>query len=168
MKLMDKNGRLFGKISVIDVVVVLVVLVMAAALYVKNTSLSHTSTRVTNTPITYQVTAYNVRQYVADAIQEGDLLYDQDYSTGGTLGAIQSIEVQPSGKLTELYNGTVVNAPAQDSVNLVLTIQGEGLISEGRYQLNRIYDLGINASRRTVAKYRGEMGIPSSAQRKRG
>ena len=91
MKLMDKNGRLFGKISVIDVVVVLVVLVMAAALYVKNTSLSHTSTRVTNTPITYQVTAYNVRQYVADAIQEGDLLYDQDYSTGGTLGAIQSI-----------------------------------------------------------------------------
>lgn len=27
MKLMDKNGRLFGKISVIDVVVVLVVLV---------------------------------------------------------------------------------------------------------------------------------------------
>ena len=102
MKLMDKNGRLFGKISVIDVVVVLVVLVMAAALYVKNTSLSHTSTRVTNTPITYQVTAYNVRQYVADAIQEGDLVYDQDYSTGGTLGAIQSIEVQPSGKLTEL------------------------------------------------------------------
>ena len=43
MKLMDKNGRLFGKISVIDVVVVLVVLVMAAALHVKNTSLSHTS-----------------------------------------------------------------------------------------------------------------------------
>ena len=29
-------------------------------------------------------------------------------------------------------------------------------------------NLGINASRRTVAKYRGEMGIPSSAQRKRG
>ena len=29
-------------------------------------------------------------------------------------------------------------------------------------------NLGVNASRRTVAKYRGEMGIPSSAQRKRG
>ena len=155
MKLMDKNGRLFGKISVIDVVVVLVVLVMAAALYVKNTSLSHT-------PITYQVTAYNVRQYVADAIQEGDLVYDQDYSTGGTLGAIQSIEVQPSGKLTELYDGTVVSAPAQDSVNLVLTIQGEGLISEGRYQLNRIYDLGINASRNFYTPYAQFTGTVTS------
>ena len=157
MKLMDKNGRLFGKISVIDVVVVLVVLIMAAALYVKNTSLSHTSTRVSNTPITYQVTAYNVRQYVADAIQEGDLLYDQDYSTGGTLGAIQS-----SGKLTELYDGTVVNAPAQDSVNLVLTIQGEGLISEGRYQLNRIYDLGINTSRNFYTPYAQFTGTVTS------
>ena len=49
--------------------------------------------------------------------------------------------------------GTVVNAPAQDSVNLVLTIQGEGLISEGRYQLNRIYDLGINASRNFYTPY---------------
>ena len=162
MKLMDKNGRLFGKISVIDVVVVLVVLVMAAALYVKNTSLSHTSTRVTNTPITYQVTAYNVRQYVADAVQEGDLVYDQDYSTGGTLGAIQSIEVQPSGKLTELYDGTVVSAPAQDSVNLVLTIQGEGLISEGRYQLNRIYDLGIHASRNFYTPYAQFTGTVTS------
>ena len=67
MKLMDKNGRLFGKISVIDVVVVLVVLVMAAALYVKNTSLSHTSTRVTNTPITYQVSVFMIRRHPASA-----------------------------------------------------------------------------------------------------
>ena len=100
--------------------------------------------------------------YITDAVQEGDLVYDQDYSTGGTLGAIQSIEVQPSGKLTELYDGTVVSAPAQDSVNLVLTIQGEGLISEGRYQLNRIYDLGINASRNFYTPYAQFTGTVTS------
>ena len=44
MKIIDKNGRLFGKISVIDVLVILVVAVMAFALYVKNNSLSVTST----------------------------------------------------------------------------------------------------------------------------
>ena len=32
MKIIDRNGRLFGKISVIDVLVIAVVLVMAAAL----------------------------------------------------------------------------------------------------------------------------------------
>ena len=36
MKIIDRNGRLFGKISVIDVLVIAVVLVMAAALFFKN------------------------------------------------------------------------------------------------------------------------------------
>ena len=35
MTIMDRNGRLFGKISIIDVIVVLAVVVLAAALYVK-------------------------------------------------------------------------------------------------------------------------------------
>ena len=36
MKIIDENGRLWGKISVIDLLVIAVVLVMALALYVKN------------------------------------------------------------------------------------------------------------------------------------
>lgn len=34
-KIIDKNGRLFGLVSIIDVVVLLVVAVMALALYVR-------------------------------------------------------------------------------------------------------------------------------------
>ncbi len=36
MKMIDRNGRIFGKISVIDLVVVAVVVVLAAALYFKS------------------------------------------------------------------------------------------------------------------------------------
>ena len=35
MKVIDKNGRLFGKVSIIDVVVVLLVIVLAVALRYK-------------------------------------------------------------------------------------------------------------------------------------
>ena len=35
MKIIDRNGRLFGKISVIDVIVILAVIVMAEANYDK-------------------------------------------------------------------------------------------------------------------------------------
>ena len=38
MKLIDREGRLFGKISIIDVLVLAVVIVMAVALYVKDES----------------------------------------------------------------------------------------------------------------------------------
>ena len=60
MKLIDHNGRLFGKISVIDVLVLAVVVVLAAALYFKSNQ-THTGTSVTNNEITYQVLASGVR-----------------------------------------------------------------------------------------------------------
>lgn len=164
MKLIDRNGRLFGKVSIIDVIVVAVVLVLAAALNMKNNHLSHTSTSVTNDPITYQVRVSGLRNYVADAVQEGDLMYDQDRSSGGTLGKILSIEVLPSAKMAEFNDGTVDVVPAEDCVNLLLTIQGEGIVSDGRVLLNRIYDLGVNSARNFYTKYAQFTGTVTDIQ----
>jgi hypothetical protein len=152
MKLMDHNGRLFGKISIIDVLVLVVVLVMAAALYFKSNQ-THTGTSVTTNTITYQVLVSGARNYVADAVKEGDFLYDQDRSSGGTLGQITAIETLPGSKMAELNDGTVDTIPAEDSVNLLITIQGSGIISDGRYLLNRVYDLGVNSARNFYTPY---------------
>lgn len=152
MKIIDRNGRLFGKISVIDLLVVAVVLVMAVALSVKKNQ-THTGTSVTNTSITYQVLVSGVRTYVSNAVTVGDLMFDQDRSSGGTLGKITSVEVLPSGKLAELNDGTVDTIPVEDGVNLLLTVEGSGLIRDGRYLLNRVYDLGVNSSRNFYTKY---------------
>ena len=71
MNFIDRNGRLFGKISVIDVLVIGVVLVMAAALFFKNNQ-AHTGLSVTEQDITFQVRARGVDDYVAAAILVGD------------------------------------------------------------------------------------------------
>ena len=164
MKLIDRNGRLFGKVSVIDLIVVAVVLVLAVALNMKNNHLSHTSTSVTNDPITYQVLVSGSRNYVADAIREGDLMFDQDRSSGGTLGKIVDIEVLPSAKMAEFNDGTVDVVPAEDCVNLLLTVQGEGIVSDGRVLLNRIYDLGVNSARNFYTKYAQFTGTVTDIQ----
>ena len=139
-------------ISLALVLVIAVVLVMGAALYVKGNQ-THTGTSVTNTTITYQVLVSGVRNYVADSVQVGDLMFDQDRSSGGSIGEIIEIQVLPSGKLAEFNNGTVDTVPVEDSVNLLLTIKGSGLISDGRYLLNRVYDLGVNSYRNYYTKY---------------
>ena len=72
MKIIDRNGRLFGAISVIDVLVILVVLVMAAALYFKGQQ-AHTGTAVTEQTVTFQIRARGVNSWVADAILGRDL-----------------------------------------------------------------------------------------------
>lgn len=154
MNLIDRNGRLFGKISVIDVLVVLVVIVMAAALQFKNKQ-TLTGTSVSEEPITYQIQVYGVRRYVADAIRVDDHLYDQNYSSGsGSLGRITEIEVtsDPGTVVTYLNDGTFGPVEAEDTVNLLLTVEGSGLVSGRSRTINRVYDLGINASRNFYTK----------------
>ena len=154
MKIIDKNGRLFGKISIIDVVVILVVIALAGALAFKRTQ-THTGTVVTNTPITFQLHIRGERTYVADALQEGDHLYDLDNRSNGPLGEIVSVEVLPGPGLRQasLYDGTDEMVPAEDSVDVLLTIRGEGIISDNRYLLNRVYNLGVNTTRNYYTPY---------------
>lgn len=150
MKIIDRNGRLFGKISVIDVLVIAVVLVMAAALYFKSNQ-DHTGTTVTEQTIFFQIRARGVDSFVADAILVGDYLYDKSYSSGGRpLGEITDVQVErdPGTKLADrLIDGTAGLLEAEGTLDLLITVKGTGLVTGKSYSINRVYDLGINSSR---------------------
>ena len=152
-KIIDRNGRLFGFISVIDLLVIVVVAVMGFALYTKNTQMAITSTNTAET-ITYQILASGIRTYVAEAVREGDQLFDPDRSSGGTLGTIPAIPLTPGTQRAEFDDGTVAAATVEDGVDMLITVEGTGLVSEsGRYTLNRVYELGVNSSRTFCTKY---------------
>lgn len=154
MKIIDRNGRLFGKISIIDVLVILVVLVMAAALYFKGQQ-THTGVTVTEQTITFQIRAMGINDYVAAAIQENDGIYDSVYSSGGrALGEIIDIQVErtPGTKLDAQGNSIFGPKVADDTVDLLITVRGRGLVSGKSYTLNRVYDLGVNSSRNYYTK----------------
>ena len=130
-KIIDRNGRLFGFISVIDLLVIVVVAVMGFALYTKNTQMAITSTNTADQTITYQILASGIRTYVAEAVREGDQLFDPEFD-----------------------DGTVAAATVEDGVDMLITVEGTGLVSEsGRYTLNRVYELGVNSSRTFCTKY---------------
>lgn len=155
MKLIDHNGRLFGKISVIDVLVILVVAVLAAALYFKSNQ-THTGGTVTEQTITFQIRARGVDGYVYDALRIDDGLYDLDYSSGGrAIGRITDIQVErdPGTKLAdELHDGAAALVEADDTVDLLITVEGKGLVDGKSCTLNRVYALGINSSRTYYTK----------------
>ena len=132
-KIIDRNGRLFGFISVIDLLVIVVVAVMGFALYTKNTQMAITSTNTADQTITYQILASGIRTYVAEAVREGDQLFDPDRSSGGTLA--------PSP--------TSSSCPAPSWPSLTTALVSES----GRYTLNRVYELGVNSSRTFCTKY---------------
>ena len=152
MKVIDKNGRLFGKVSIIDVIVVLLVIVLAAALQHK-AQLPQTGTTVTETPITIQIWARNLRPEIVDSIHIGDGLYDPDRTTGGSIARITDIAVSEGTVQGELQNGEIAQLPCKGRVDLLITLEGKGLVENGRYLLNRVYELGVNANRTLNTKY---------------
>ena len=153
MKILDRDGRLFGKISIIDVIVLLVVAVLAVAVFVKSQR-AQTSTSITDTPVIYQMLLTNQPEYMLSAIQEGDQLYDQERSTGGSLGTITQVEVSDGTNLGALDDGTYAVLPAENRYNILITVEGAGLVSaDGGVALNRVYDLGVNSSRTFTTQY---------------
>ena len=165
MKIIDKNGRLFGKVSVIDVVVVLIVAVLAVALHAKTNTKDITGNTVADTTITYEITAQGIPTYVADAVRENDEIHEVNQSTGGNLGKIVSIETAPGTRLTSLPDGSVETIPVEDCVDMTLTIEGTGILKDGHYMLNRIYELGVNASREFGTHYARFVGTVTEIQK---
>ena len=164
MKILDRDGRLFGKISIIDVSVLLVVAVLAVAVFVKSQR-AQTSTSITDTPVIYQMLLTNQPEYMRSAIQEGDQLYDQERSTGGSLGTITQVEVSDGTNLGALDDGTYAVLPAENRYNILITVEGAGLVSaDGGVALNRVYDLGVNSSRTFTTQYASFIGTVTDIQ----
>ena len=154
MKIIDKNGRLFGKISIIDLLVILVVAVLALALHTKNNEQEITSGSTPDAVITYQVKAEAIPDSVASSIRVGDRMYETDRSTGGSIGEIVAIEDLGEGtRWAALQDGTVILAPVEGTRDLLLTIEGRGIESNGHFLINRIYELGYNAARNFSNQY---------------
>lgn len=159
MKLIDNNGRLFGKISVVDILVLLVVAVLAVALYLKTNTYTHTSTAAVNDVITYQVLCRCIPDFVEGQVQVGDTLYDEDNFTAGKLGKVTAVEYLPGDRLYAFTDGTAAIVPVEDTVNVLLTVEGEGLIDGKNYALNRIYNLGVNSARNFCTEYVRMTGV---------
>lgn len=152
-KIIDHNGRLFGLISIVDVLVLAVVAVSVIALNYKHNVVDPKGTSTPNTTITFTAQAEYLPDYVAQAIQVGDLVYDKDQTTGGAIGKITSVEILPATSTRDLPDGTVIQVTSDSRNNVLITVEGSGLVTDGRYAINRIYEIGVNASRNLYTKY---------------
>lgn len=152
-KIIDQNGRLFGKISVIDVLFLLVVAAVCAAFYVKFNVLDVTRKTVDTVPVTYKITIYGVRDYTVMSLAVGDLIYDKDYSGEQPVGKITDISVQDAVRAVEKTDGTIVSGPVEGCYDVTLTLSAQAIRSSGRTLVNRTYEVNVNSERVFNTKY---------------
>ena len=84
----------------------------------------------------------------------------QSFLGGAAILAAAVVVVKIIGALYKIPLGNILDDEgfghfnnADVIYNLLLTIEGEGLVNEEGWFLNRVYSLGVNASRTYYSKY---------------
>ncbi len=133
--LFDDKGKLFGKISIIDLLIVVLVVAAIGGVYFKffvvdkGTSAGHLDT------IQYQVkTITGVRQFSVDAIEEGIDVFDG--INGRHMGKVVKLEATPSKDFITKADGTNVEAEKPDRFDVVVTIEVQGAENDYGYFAN--------------------------------
>jgi hypothetical protein len=145
--LMDNRGRLFGKVNIIDMLVLLVVLLIISGVISKFALSDDRSVKSNPNILQYTVSIADIRNYSADALNVGDKLYDA--KTGTYMGEIINKEVKPQRDYITKTNGTIVQAEKPNRLEVLLTIEVPGVENEtgylagGNRDINRMSSLQL-------------------------
>lgn len=120
MKIIDKKGKLFGLINIIDLIFILIVIVaiVGGAKKLGGTRIVNEGTK--KGQVTYMV--YNVRKVTADNIRIGDQL--RHYDKGTYIGEIVDKKVEAATQKTD-WQGKWTNAELPDRYTVFITVDCE-------------------------------------------
>jgi hypothetical protein len=139
--LLDEKGRLFGKISIIDIGVLLLIIALLGGAYYKFFVVDKDNNAAKFDTLEYKILVRAVRQYTVDAIEVGADIYH--VKTDSPMGKIVNKEVLPATEQLTKADGTMVIAEKPGRFNVLVTIQvpgvetAYGFRANGRMDLNR-------------------------------
>ncbi len=140
--ILDKNGKLFGKVSIVDilVLVIIVVGVVGAALtvsYINNGKIVSDGSKMilsaesSSNKMEIGLKLYGVRDVTRDAIVVGDEVYST--KTDDLIGVIKRIDSQPAKKNVVKSNGEVVNSVIPEKFDVTIIVETTGKKTDTGY-----------------------------------
>lgn len=146
--MLKEKGKVFGKISIIDLLAVIAVVVLVLGVVFRFSGSQPVSVQ-TGQPMECVVRVKGVRMQTVDALKKGGLVYEID--TKEYIGEIVSVTEEPHEAVLEMANGSRVEAQVEARYDALVTVAFTGNVSdEGYYtdsnrQMSVGGNLGMNA-----------------------
>ena len=139
----NKEGKLFGKISIIDIFVVLVIVVAAFGVYSR--FIAGNETVETNmSKIQYEMKVKKVREASVTALEKGGALYDS--ITKEYMGEIVSVEAVPCMEDQQMSDGTIVMSEIPERFDVYITLNVDGSSNKAGYYTKDNKNLCVGSS----------------------
>ena len=133
MKIIDAKGKLFSKISIIDILILIVIVGLGVGFGMK--TLSKETVQIVNANQTFYTTfmVEKLRDFSLDAVQEGDIFYEQ---YGGVIGKVVEMTSESAYDIVKKDDGTALYAPMEGRYNLYITLECKGNVNSSGYFIN--------------------------------
>lgn len=148
--IINKEGKLFGKISVIDIAVVLIIAILAVGIAVKFSG-GKTSVVTGNEKLECTLFVKNVRMYTVDALKKGGNLYDE--ISKDRIGEITDVRYEKGEYQVNMADGSFMPVVPEDRYNVYVTVAFDGKISDDGYYTKSNKYLAVGTTVGAKTKY---------------
>jgi hypothetical protein len=136
MRILDQKGRLFGKVSVIDLLILLAVVGLGLGYVYQRTSPEILQIVNADTKFYVTMTANRMRGFSVDAVDIGDIMYKQHDRQ--PLGTVVKLETEPATDYMLYPDGTAVLVEMEERYRMYITLESTGSITDVGYHVNGI------------------------------
>ncbi len=126
----NKEGKLFGKVSIVDVFVVIVILIAAFGVYTRFFT-ANERVSVTEKKLEYEIKVSKVREGTFNALSKKGPMYDA--TTKEYMGEIKDVRSEDCYEEQELKDGSLVNAKIPDRFDVTVTVEVDGNMTDSGY-----------------------------------
>ena len=142
--IINKDGKLFGKISVVDIAVILIIAVLAVGIYMKFGGKTTEVVSTTGQEIECTFLVRNVRMYTVEALQKGGPVSDK--TSKEYIGDITDVRFEEGRYQVNMADGTFKSATPDERYNVYVTVRFKGKTGENGYYTSSNKYLSVGAT----------------------
>ena len=139
---MDKNGKLFKKISVIDAFVVLIILILIGGTVYRFTAPAAAVDRG-DAIIEYTLMIDGVRDFTLEYYQIGLDVFDR--MRNQHIGRIVGVRYEPQYAWGTMLDGSIVHAPRPGVMVVFVDIEANGRITDNSYFAEGTFEVRVGS-----------------------
>ena len=158
---MDKNGKIKGKVSIVDIAVILLVIVVIVGIAARYGN-KITNAVKTDKQFEYVLKVENVRQYTVDALKRMGNVTDK--KSEKNLGEIIDVTVENATQQSTTASGEVTMTELPERYTCYVTIRAVGKESSDNYILDDSTELSVGRNIDLYSKYVKTSGDISSVK----
>jgi len=149
-RIVDENGRVFGKISIIDLFVIIIAILLIIVVSLKTGLNKSEGAASSGSPVRYTLRITGSTVDCSSILKPGDTVYSSD---GPAVGTIVSVTVSPAKVTSANSKGEYVTSTVDGKYDADVVIETLAAETGGRYIVGNVWEINAGTLRNYFTKY---------------